>query len=52
MGVMNLLVVARKRKSSRSFIVSLLCNVSRGRSVGTMLNPPKAVNKCQEKFQH
>lgn len=42
MGVTNLLVVARVKKSSSSFIVSLLCRVSRGWRLGTMLNPSKA----------
>lgn len=43
MGVTNLLVVARVKKSSSSFIVSLLCRVSRGWRLGTMLNPSKAL---------
>jgi len=43
--VKNLAVVARLRNPSRSCIVRLLCNVSKGLRDGTMLNPSNAVTE-------
>lgn len=43
-GVTNLVVIAFVRKASIVFIVRALWSVSRGRNVGTILKPSKAVD--------